>query len=58
MIERTGVGRRKFPPPPRSLMMLAQISMQRFGSSAGEQGLQHHVLAAACREMLAIGFTL
>jgi hypothetical protein len=39
-------------------MMLAQISMQRFGSSAGEQGLQHHVLAAACREMLAIDFTL
>jgi hypothetical protein len=35
--------------------MLAQISVQRFRAGLGQQRLEHHVLAAAFREMLAIG---
>jgi hypothetical protein len=41
----------------RLFVMLAQIGMKRFRAGLGQQGLQHHVLAAALREMLAIGFT-
>lgn len=35
--------------------MLAQISVQRVGAGLDEQGLEHHVLAAALCKMLAIG---
>jgi hypothetical protein len=35
--------------------MLARIGVKRVRAGLGEQGLQHHVLAAAFGEMLAIG---
>src|ERR1700730_10068322 len=35
--------------------MLAQVSVQRFRAGLGEQGPEHHVLAAALGKMLAIG---
>jgi len=39
----------------RSFAMLAQIGVKRVRAGLGEQGRQHHVLAAAFGEMLAIG---
>src|SRR6202140_1389623 len=39
----------------RLFVMLAQIGVQRIRAGLGEQRLEHHVLAAAVGEMLAIG---
>jgi hypothetical protein len=35
--------------------MLAQMGVNRFHAGLGEQRVEHHVLAAAFREMLATG---
>jgi hypothetical protein len=47
----------RLPPRIQLFVMLAEIAVKRLGAGFGKQCLEHHVAAAAYREMLAIGLS-